>query len=45
MTTSNLSSLQPLKRHINIKVPGLVERVAVSHTTEEPPETLGQFVG
>lgn len=28
MTTSNLSSLQPLKRHINIKVPGLVERAS-----------------
>lgn len=30
MTTSNLSLLQPLERHINIKVPGLAERVTVS---------------
>lgn len=30
MTTSNLSSLQPLERHINIKVPGLAERTSAS---------------
>lgn len=41
MTTSNLSSLQPLGRHISIKVPGLSERVTVSpHYREASRDTL-----
>lgn len=40
MTTSNLSSLQPLKRHINIKVPGLVERAScLTHYREASRDT------
>lgn len=39
MTTSNLSSMQPLERHINIKVPGLVREWLSQHTTEKAPGT------
>lgn len=46
MTASNLSSVQPLERHINIKVSGLAERESLTTPQRSLRGHRGwQFVG